>query len=290
MIDFLGIGAQKAGTTWLWAQLRRHPRIWMPPAKELHYFDRALHYPSPSFLATTRLRDRLRGKTAHDRQFRRMAWAQIRQALLRREWRTLRWNLRYFLGDCDDCWYASLFAQGQGAVCGEITPSYSILESADVARVRALVPQVKILFLIRNPIERAWSQLRFEWTRGRLPETADLAEIRAFLDDPAQILRSDYTRTLDTWEAHFPRAQIFTGFYDDIAACPDRLLAKVLDFLGLEPIPAQGERVNVSIERPMPREIARQLAEKYLGELQRLSSRLGGHAETWRREAECVLA
>src|SRR6185295_12624998 len=38
--DFLCIGAQKAGTGWLYEQLRSHPGFWMPPMKELHYFDR----------------------------------------------------------------------------------------------------------------------------------------------------------------------------------------------------------------------------------------------------------
>src|SRR3954454_22181194 len=38
--DFLCIGAQKAGTGWLYEQLRSHPDFWMPPMKELHYFDR----------------------------------------------------------------------------------------------------------------------------------------------------------------------------------------------------------------------------------------------------------
>ena len=37
--SFLCIGAQKAGTTWLHAQLRSHPKVWLPPIKELHYFD-----------------------------------------------------------------------------------------------------------------------------------------------------------------------------------------------------------------------------------------------------------
>src|SRR5947207_15861690 len=37
--DFLGIGAARAGTTWLHSNLRRHPQIWLPPVKELHYFD-----------------------------------------------------------------------------------------------------------------------------------------------------------------------------------------------------------------------------------------------------------
>jgi hypothetical protein len=37
--DFLCIGAHKAGTTWLYQQLDSHPDFWMPPVKELHYFD-----------------------------------------------------------------------------------------------------------------------------------------------------------------------------------------------------------------------------------------------------------
>jgi len=37
--DFLGIGAQKAGTTWLHLNLRRHPGVWLPPVKELQYFN-----------------------------------------------------------------------------------------------------------------------------------------------------------------------------------------------------------------------------------------------------------
>ena len=44
--DFLCIGAQKAGTGWLYEQLRHHPDFWMPPMKELHYFDRIAAQPN----------------------------------------------------------------------------------------------------------------------------------------------------------------------------------------------------------------------------------------------------
>ena len=57
--DFLGIGAPRAGTTWLWTVLRQHPQIWMPPRKELHYFDRAEKYPTASHLQHERLLTRL---------------------------------------------------------------------------------------------------------------------------------------------------------------------------------------------------------------------------------------
>lgn len=35
--DFLGIGAQKSGTTWLHDKLWLHPQVWLPPIKELHH-------------------------------------------------------------------------------------------------------------------------------------------------------------------------------------------------------------------------------------------------------------
>ena len=41
--DFIGIGAQKAGTTWLSHNLQRHPEIWMPGIKELHYFNERIN-------------------------------------------------------------------------------------------------------------------------------------------------------------------------------------------------------------------------------------------------------
>jgi hypothetical protein len=35
--DFLCVGAQKGGTSWLYRELERHPDFWMPPVKELQY-------------------------------------------------------------------------------------------------------------------------------------------------------------------------------------------------------------------------------------------------------------
>ncbi len=56
--DFIGIGAQKAGTWWLRANLARHPGVWMPPLAELHYFDRQLPGAEfPPAEAATRLAD-----------------------------------------------------------------------------------------------------------------------------------------------------------------------------------------------------------------------------------------
>src|SRR4029453_18936667 len=57
--DFLCVGAQKAGTSWLYHQLVSHPDFWMPPVKELHYFDEMTHsrHPDPENWRKARIRD-----------------------------------------------------------------------------------------------------------------------------------------------------------------------------------------------------------------------------------------
>src|SRR5207247_10081781 len=52
--DFLSVGAQKGGTSWLYRQLESHPDFWMPPVKELHYFDELSRIPP---VASARPRD-----------------------------------------------------------------------------------------------------------------------------------------------------------------------------------------------------------------------------------------
>ena len=272
--------------------LRGHRQIWMPPLKELHYFDRVLRYFSANTLAADRLLERLLSRAPHNREFRRVCRAHIEQAVALRNWPLLRWYLRYYFGGPDDKWYLSLFGQGIGKVCGEITPAYAMLDQNDVARVYQLLPRAKIIFLLRNPIERAWSHIRFEWTEGRFSGINDPARIRKLIEHPGFTLRGDYLRTLEIWESNFPRAQLFVGFFDDIIAQPAQLLGEVFNFLGVEgdSIPAAGRtgRVNASRELEMPTEVHRYLATKYLPDLEKLSERFGGHVERWRNEAATV--
>ena len=146
--DFLGIGAQKAGTTWLGHNLQLHPGIWMPKNKELHYFDDRIRDPRNPI---SRLYTRATAEGHVYRRWRR----QVRSRLgshLRHPGRDLIWDLKYYAGTPGDGWYASLFAQGRGKVKGEITPAYSTLSLEEVAHVHALVPEAKIFLMVRNPI------------------------------------------------------------------------------------------------------------------------------------------
>ena len=146
--DFIGIGAQKAGTTWLGRNLRLHPEIWMPGIKELHYFNERIN--DPKNLISTALRQ------DNGRRHREPALAPAGQEspptppepVLQEDFL---WDLRYYAGAPGDGWYASLFEPGRGKVKGEITPAYSMLGRDSIARVHDLVPEAKLIFMMRNP-------------------------------------------------------------------------------------------------------------------------------------------
>jgi hypothetical protein len=205
--------------------LARHRQIWMPPVKEMHYLD---HRP-PHLLK------RLLSRSQHHRTAR----AHLRHCLLA-AWRggsraELAWAARYCLSPRDDQWYGTLFPKIEGKITGEICPGYARLGRNAVAHVHELMPDTKVIYLLRNPVERAWSALAMHFREhydgiDAIPESA----IEARLHNPKARRHADYSKNLAAWEAHYPAAQIFVGFFDELQAEPGRLLAEILAFLGLD--------------------------------------------------------
>jgi Sulfotransferase family len=291
-VDFLGIGAQKAATSWLYQNLRQHPDIWMPPRKELHYFDRSTAYPSSNDLASEKLADRLFGRQDYNKGFVNRLVRGVSRGIIERSWANIRWTTRYFLGTYNDDWYRSLFKSGTGKVKGEITPSYSILSLKDVNHIREMFPELKVILILRNPIDRAWSHVRFDWIRLAFDGPGQLDKIKKFIDDPDQSLRSDYVRTLEIWRSCFPKQQIFVGFYEDVIEKPEEVLRNICQFLDVSvfsDVQVLNKRVNVSRAHDMPKEIRLYLAEKYNGELRQLNDLFGGPCKTWLEENEKIL-
>jgi hypothetical protein len=222
-----------------------------------------------------------------------MMKADFRVAFRKRDWKAMRWYRRFYFGACDDAWYCEMFRAAEGRTCGEITPAYSILPEENVAHITRLLPSLKVILLLRNPVERAWSQVRFDWTRGARPDLANLEDIKKFIDSPTQELRGSYLRMLDVWERHVPRERFFVGFYDEISTRPEALLKRVHEFLGIEarPVSAEdlNEKVHASREAAMPAEIHQYLAAKYLPELTALEQRFGEPMKNWLEAARAAV-
>lgn len=242
--DFTCIGAQKAGTTWLDRNLRRHPRLWLPPVKELQYF-------SERYLPATR-----RWTTRH-----RVETASRTLARYIKKTPADEWDDAHIAALCDvasgfasDEWYGQIFARApRGKICGEITPDYSTIPEEGIRHILRLSPSVKIIFLMRDPIERSWSHIRMmARTRG----VNDLAEIEAMARSPEQVRRADYASLIKAWTKLVPEDHFHIAFTDDIAENPRRVLEGVCAFLGIRYqdrfFRRAGEPVHVGEAQPMP--------------------------------------
>ncbi len=218
------IGAPKCGTTSLHRYLDQHPRISMSTVKE------------PKFFLTDGTRPQHRGP-GDDRACR--AYVTNRDA------------------------YEALFhyPSGPGVYAGESTPYYLWHPDA-TPRIRALVPEARLVAVLREPTLRAysnWADLR-EQGREKLDFASAMAaeEERRRLDwEPFWLYRELglYGSQLTRLFGVFPRDQVKVVLAEDLAEAPDGPVAEVFDFLGLEPLGAalEDQRLNQTMYKPVDR-------------------------------------
>ena len=189
------------------------------------------------------------------------------------------WLRRYYFGKPSEEWYLGLFPPKEGRQRGEITPRYSTLDDEEIARVKRLLPGARIFYTMRDPIERAWSQVRFTGVEMTEPEMIE------FIDSPRQHLRNSYDRTLELWERHFPEDQFLTLFYEDLLTEPLPYMTRLCEFLKVDPskldTSLMKQKFNVSRSQSMPPGIRSYLEEKYGPMKQKLAERFPRTEELW---------
>ena len=214
---FLIIGAGKAGTTACYHYLKAHPEIYMSPVKE------------PRFFAFDGRRPVYRGRVYG-------------------EFPTS--------GVVDLETYQRLF---DGATIeralGEASPQY-LSTPGTAERIRAHVPDVSLIAILRDPAERAYSQflhmVRDGYERERDFSAALDAEADRIRDGwaPAFLYttRHFYHRNLSTYFAAFDRSQIRVYLYEDFRRDPATVLRDMYGFVGVNPdfVPDLTARHNVS--------------------------------------------
>ncbi len=208
---FVVIGAQKAGTSWLHRQLRRHPEVHLPRWKELHYFDVARPPYQTNF--TGWFLDAARKALAQERY----EWVDNLLEVA---------ALPYT--DNDGTAYRAYLERGvkpRSRIVGEITPAYAILDESGFQHMHDVLAGPRVVFLMRDPVERLWSQARM---RGREPDAEALQ--RPVLA-PANWARCDYRQTITRLESVFPPELIHYGFYEDLFTAD--ALGGIADFFGV---------------------------------------------------------
>jgi len=274
---FLGIGANRSATTWLSKILRKHPEIYIPYLKEIHYFDRSPEYPSPSIS--------LQDSDGW--------WRRAHRIFLQEENEKKKdWLKIYLFGTCNDSWYLSLFDYAADHLkCGEITPSYALLNVNDIQKVYRLNPDLKIIFIMRNPINRAWSGfLHFLKIRQQKFEEFTDPEIIAHLESEKNTMRGDYLSTITNWTSVFPSDQFHFIFFDDIVNDPDDVIKKVLSFLDItQPFKMEidlNKKANEGLGIKIPDKYRDMLHDMYADKIDELYTKLNNPIiKKWKRPA-----
>ena len=269
---FIIIGAQRAGTTSLFYYLRCHPDIEGPKSADASIdWPKEVHY----------------------------------------------FDEHYSKGSD---WYRSFFPleatrrraqrRGHDLVAGERHPYY-MFHPLVPERVAATVPDVRLIAILRDPIERAYSHYQLMRRTGREKlsfEEAIAAEPERLhgvqeklAEEPlerasghrkhhhhrhrAYVGRSMYAEQLERWLALFPREQLLALRMEDFAERPAEVYTESLDFLGARHwLPKNFRPRNIGGYAPIDPNLRAQLAERFADSNARLAAMLGWE-RTWNRAA-----
>ena len=191
--DFFVLGAQKAGTTALCSVLSEHPEIRFSRPKEPMFFCRDDPRVHPYF------------PVEHPSGWLDFDWQGDRERLLRE--------------------YRGYFEGVSGSVAGEGSTTY-LPSARAAARIAEVRPDARLVVLLRNPVDRAysayWHMLRSGRTRHRFEDALKL--------DPLNLVEfGRYELHVRRWLARFEREQMlflpFRGIVDDLQGTVDRVCA-----------------------------------------------------------------
>lgn len=216
--DFLCIGAQKAGTSWLNSVLHEHPQIFMPPINELHFFDR-LDDPR----AELRQRQINLAKRAIKREKAKDDQADLDYI------RYLEHIKSFPLANLD--WYTAAYSWpvAEGVKKGDITPAYLEIDEKYVRYARELLGPVKLILIVRRPVDRLLSQLRM-WaarsTRNDVPQD-EKEWMDLLLEMTGKTNRGSYSHGVSLWRRHFGAENMLCLPYGDMKTDPRGMIDRI---------------------------------------------------------------
>jgi hypothetical protein len=200
-------------------------------------------------------------------------------------------------------WYRSHFPFSRSTAEDDFTKlsfessPYYMFDPRVPERVRQVLPEAKLIFLLRDPVSRAYSHYQHSVQRRRdtlefeqaiAAESQRLAgEEQKLLADPtyqslahqhySYVARGMYADQLNRWLEHFPMEQLLVLGSEQMFHEPQTVFQRVLDFLGIDPWePAGFGNLNTGRYRSkIPEETQRQLAAHFAPHNDRLFELLG---------------
>ncbi len=276
---FLGAGAMKAGTTWVYKAIEKHPDIYFSYEKEIHYFAHSDLEMTPLSLKQryARFQDMMR-HTNPDH---------LNALALRRK---LIWYAGYLSDPIDDSWYLNLFAmRARQKYCADFSNLYCHLDDNGWRHVKNIAKNVKVIYILRHPWKRLWSHVRFHAAIigefDKLP-TWNKKQLWNFATSQHMWINTEYTRCVKSLKRNLAEDEVRVFFFEDIHADHDKWLGELEEFLGIKPFAYDqhllNKKINVSGNLPMPgyfHEMFKDEFEREIDELEGLGLKV---PESWK--------
>ncbi|MGQ3686307.1 MAG: sulfotransferase domain-containing protein [Candidatus Loosdrechtia sp.] len=264
--DFLIIGPQRTGTTWLSNNLVINPQIFIPFQKEFFFFNALIKKRKEDMYTSDRLE-------WYSNKFS----PRISNVILT----YLKYNIKNFMTFKRlEVGNMNLIKCFHSRVMGESTASYAAMEECLINEIVVLNPDIKIIMLIRNPIDRAWSHAKkdlLKWQRKSFPEIK-FSDFENFYNDEYILRCGKYTEIIEMWNKYIKQENFFIGVFDDIIKNPKDLLMRIFKFLEVrcnEKVIARFSEtvINSTPEKEMPeihRDYLKKLFENEISKLNKM--------------------
>jgi hypothetical protein len=213
--DFFCIGPQRTGSTWLHSNLIKHPEILMHRDKETFFFSTLGRPDLPRFHYQT-----LEGYLASFRDT-------VEEKILKNYHAIRRCGCLY-----------------RPSIIGESTASYCLIGDEVISEIIKIKPGLKVVMLIRDPLDRAWSHAKKDLVRDALGQ-ASPDDFLAFCGSTDQLQRADYNGILERWTRFLKPDHFLIIPADRIEQDPEQLITQVLKFLNAKmTMPASRRHVS----------------------------------------------
>lgn len=270
------VGATKASTSWLYRYLAGHPECYLRSIKELHYFDRVEDNRTKAGIAA------LQGELVHLR-----ADVSVRpNQTLSAKIKDIETWIPVLQSGNDDAYLAYL-TEGMDArkLVADVTPAYSLLSVERLCKMASLMPDVRFVYLMRDPVARLWSHVRMAAYRsaGDL-EASAVRVFDAVLagKKPDVMNRGDYRASLARLDAAVDPSRLLVMFQEVLLTLPG--IRQLSAFLGISDHPAKfTNHVHVGPNLDMTQDQLLRARAALRPQYEYAASRFGALPDTWLR-------
>lgn len=225
-MDLVIVGAQKAGTTWLFSMIKQQPRVGFAFQKEIHYFDRVCR---KNFSFEKRKKTILSGQWVSTEGKTKAYKDYIEYVLDPNNAYTDEWYKNIFLKKPKN---RQLMRKGGDIVFMEASPSYMAMPERGFMHMAKLLPDIEPVLIVRDPVRRMISGTSM-WVRrvqGRRKSVEDNDIIGHI--DAGQVLRGKYSRSIPLLKKYFKGVNVVS--FKDIIVRPEDILRNIEIKYGLD--------------------------------------------------------